>query len=106
MSQVTNIVLSFSWYDAEAGALEDVNAFFGADGRGGFVSCTDPALPWRWYGGTKVLEAEVYVGAFSHLGLEDLVAHLRALDWEEPRAVQLLVKSEEDERFTLINVLD
>ncbi len=107
MSVVTNLVLSLSFEDARgpASKIADVNRFFESPVRG-LTSVDDPSLPRGWYGGSKMLEANLYVGAFNHLDLRRFIVHLRSIKWERAECVQLLVKEQEDERFRLINVED
>ena len=65
MSWVTNTMLHFG--NGGQAALDKVNAFF-TDGPGhgpGFVSVDDPALPRGWYGGSKMLECSVAIGALT-----------------------------------------
>lgn len=97
MSVVTNAILILP--DMVDNALERVNTFF-QDGIG-FVDCDDEKLPRGWYGGTKALEATVCIGAFNHLDLDGLRAHLAAIDWEDyGEQVQLFTRTEEEPRFT------
>ena len=56
----------------------------------------------RWYGGTKMLETPLYVGAFNHLDLEGLIEHMKEVKWEEPENVQLIVKLQEADKFEII----
>lgn len=59
MSHVTNIVLSVDGDDVNL--IDQVNSFI--DRGRGFVSVGDESLPTGWYGGTKALEADLYIGA-------------------------------------------
>jgi hypothetical protein len=102
MSRVTNIVLSV--YGGDVNLMDQVNSFIG-DGKG-FVSVDDEALPKGWYGGTKYLEADLYIGAFNYLDLPAFLEHLRSLPWSEPRSVQLFLRDQDDERFSLINLME
>lgn len=101
MSVVTNIILTFSVLEPER-RLDEVNTFFGE--RNGFVSCDDPSLPIGWYGGSKMLETNVAISSFNHLDLQELVAHLETMEWEERENVQLFVQGEDDERFRVIEL--
>jgi len=85
---------------------KEINAHFEKEGIRGFVSLGDPSLPERWYGGTKYLEAALYIGAFNHLDLEALIAHIRSLDWPGPTSVQLIHKGQEESRFTVLDVVE
>lgn len=55
-------------------------------------------------GGTKVLTDDLYIGAFNHLNLKDLLKHLRSIDWEFPENVQLMVLEHEDDWWRIINL--
>ena len=79
--------------------IDQVNSFFPEDTRG-FVSVEEPT-PKHWYGGTKMLETPLFIGAFNHLVLEDLIVWLKGIKWEEPENVQLIVKEQEDDRFSI-----
>ncbi len=105
MSHVTNLVLSIGVDDRCYGKINQVNQFF-REIEKGLISCDDPSLPRKWYGGTKMLETNLYIGAFNHLDIPALLGHLRSIAWESPSEVQLLIKDQNDERFRLINVME
>lgn len=104
MSVVTNLVLSLGFSDSSAN-IGEVNRFFDNSVRG-LTGVHDPALPHGWYGGTKMLEARLFIGAFNHLDLSRFIKHLCAIQWHEPECVQLFVKEQEDARFWLLNIED
>ena len=107
MSWVTNVFLSIDTLDAdEAAKVREINAHFEAQGISGFVSLDDPSLPQHWYGGTKNLEANIYLGVFNHLDRSALVAHIRSHDWPRPTSVQLIYKDQEDSKFTTLDVVE
>lgn len=54
----------------------------------------------QYAGGGKVFTESVYLGAFNHLDVDGLVELVRSLPWRYPESVQLLVKGEDDIRFT------
>lgn len=107
MSWVTNTILHFG--NARQDALDKVNAFF-TDGPGhgpGFVSVEDAALPRGWYGGSKMLECSVAIGAFNHLDIPALVDHLVALCVAgalDADRTQLLLRDQEEDKFHVINM--
>ena len=101
MSLVTNTILTFSILEYEKDRINDVNKFFE---ESGFVSCDDESLPIGWYGGTKMLETNVAIGAFNYLELEEFIEHLRNIKWEEPQNVQIIVKEQNDEKFRLLDL--
>jgi hypothetical protein len=108
MSRVTNAILHTGCVepDEEKRLLARVNDFF-YDGMGGFVSVEDESLPDDWYiRGGKALECSLAIGAFNYLQLPKLIEHLRRIEWEQPEAVQLIVKEQDDDRFRVINVFE
>ena len=99
MSYVTNIVLSWSILEDDS-KIEEVNTYFKYNQRG-FVSCGDDSLPRGWYGGSKMLETPLFIGAFNYVGLEDLREHLRTITFEYPESVQLIIKDQDDDIFRI-----
>jgi hypothetical protein len=51
-------------------------------------------------GGDKVMESDVYAGAFNYLDRDWLIEAVRSMDWEDPDRVQLLIKGHEENQFT------
>lgn len=106
MSDVTNAILYYG--NARDWILEGVNTFFDKRGQRGFVSVEDPSLPYHWYGGTKMLEADLAIGAFNYLDVEALVEHLCqqcAKHELDPRS-QLILEEQWEDRFRIINIDD
>lgn len=111
MSRVTNLLLHTSSADkfvkGEATPrIQEVNRFFEQSNVKGLVALDDPSLPKRWYGGSKHLEAQLYVGAFNYLNLEAFIKHLRGIQWQVPEWVQLIVKEQDDGLFRIIKPFD
>lgn len=107
MSRVTNVILAHGDLGNPEARTEQINKFFAnEDGSpgGGFVHVEDKGLPNGWYGGTKFLECELLLGAFNYLNLDKLIAHLRTIQWTFPDNVQLIVKGQDDDRFTTIDI--
>jgi len=102
MSRVTNVILHVGLFDREL--VSKVNEFFERDGIKGFVSLEDGSLPQGWYGGTKFLEAAFSAGAFNHLDMHHLLAHIRSIEWSQPESVQLIVVDQEDYKCRLVDV--
>lgn len=106
MSQVTNLILSFSVGEQEELMIKEVNSFLSFGKEINLVSMDfQKNAGYRWYGGTKFLEANLYVGAFNYFDLEGFISHLKKIKWEEPKMVQLILKEEFDERFRIIDLL-
>jgi len=66
----------------------------------------DESLPSGWYGGTKFLETNLFIGAFNFLNKGKLLEHIRTIDFLSPEDVQLIIQEQEDTRFHIINVFD
>lgn len=54
-------------------------------------------------GGSKVLEAEAYAAALNYVVPQYVTEAMRAVSWEEPDNVQLLVNLQEDETWRFID---
>lgn len=52
-------------------------------------------------GGTKVFCRDVFMAAINHLHTEEFLAAWRAIPWEDPYMVQLLIREEGEEKFTV-----
>lgn len=100
MSYVTNVILSYSIIEKDE-KIEEINKFFEKD-TAPFVSVDSPELPHGWYGGTKMLETPLFIGAFNHLRLDQLMHHIAQIEFEEPQSVQLIVKDQEDDVFKIL----
>ena len=53
----------------------------------------------------KVMQANVYGGAYNYFDLDEFAEFLKRQNWRAPHSVQLLVKGEEDVNFSLLSVL-
>lgn len=108
MSDVTNILLSFDICEEEDDPgdvmgetsdytmLTQINAWL-APRYGAFGVDAD------WIaGGTKHLEAPLYIAAFNHFDLDAFCAFLRTLPWLYPQHVQLFVQEENDNCWRLL----
>lgn len=51
--------------------------------------------------GTKAMQCDVFITAINYLNIEGFVEAFRAIPWGMPDCVQLLIKDEHDERFTV-----
>lgn len=112
MSEVTNLILSFSNVEDEKSRIYEVNLFFN-NGRGFQIESADfeegedrfgKKNKKRWYGGSKFLETPLYIGAFNHLDFDGLKDHLRDIEWEQPESVQLIVKGPDSNIFEIIAI--
>jgi len=112
VSEVTNLIITFSVSEDEVSRSSDINSFFN-NGRpfdvvsADYESMRDPHdKAKRWYGGTKKLETPLYIGAINHLDMDALVDYLRMIGWESPELVQLMVKGENDSVFRIVSLKD
>ena len=113
MSVVTNLILTFSRNEDEIQRIKEVN-FFRCDGESINLISADYLRKTNlfgidnrknWYGGTKFLEAPLFIGALNHFNLSDFIDHLNDLDWEDKDRVQLIIKQEGDEKFKIIELI-
>ena len=106
MSKVTNLILTISdLHDDDK--LGQINSFVYDGIQMNLVSAAfddDAVNRTSWYGGTRFLEAEIYIGAFNYFPLKDFINHLKQIKWENPNSVQLIVKEENDEKFRIIEL--
>ena len=109
MSEVTNLILSFSVLEDEISRVKEVNLFQN-NGRGFNLVSADFEREFEykkrsaWYGGSKYLETPLFIGAYNHLDLVGLVNHLKNVNWDEPENVQLIVKEQASEKFRIIEL--
>jgi hypothetical protein len=107
MSQVTNLIITFSTLEDHCLIIESMKQYRTNADNFYIVSVEDEDLPTRWYGGTRVLECNILLGAYNYLDLETFIAFLRNdVKWKAPDLVQLFVKEQEDMKFRLIDLID
>jgi hypothetical protein len=51
--------------------------------------------------GTKAMQCDVFITAINYLDTEAFVEVFRTVPWDMPECVQLLIKNEHDDRFTV-----
>ena len=56
-----------------------------------------------WAGGNKAFQAFAWMGAFNYFHAKAFIEQVRAQEWEYRDSVQVLIKEEEEFRFTLYN---
>ncbi len=106
MSRVTNLILYIPYGEQGLARLAEVNAYFERDKIRPLVWVDDPALPRGWYGGSKMLETPLFLGAFNYLDLRGFIDYLKTLPWECPEKVQLIVREQDDPGFRIIDLGD
>ena len=107
MSVVTNLILTFSISEDEDRCISDVNNYEYQGLKMNLVSVDfdkDIDNGKSWYGGTKFMEAPIFLGAFNRLDIEDFKRYLRKVNWEFPELVQLIVKEQDDEKFRTVEL--
>lgn len=103
MSYVTNVILA-TWIDDG-----------GSDDKHPNVNILNAWLEKRWGKLTqvnqlatnnsgKVMECDIFMGAFNYLDVEGFVAAFRAIPWEMPESAQLLMKTEQEKQFKMFYV--
>ena len=99
MSEVTNVILSFSVSETDveddSDVISRVNEFFVDDGQRFIIPANDD-----WYGGQKVLERPTYVGAFNYFHLQEFIDFIKKMSWKYPEMVQVIVCGQEDDEYT------
>ena len=53
-------------------------------------------------GGHKRLEMCIYLAAFNHIHAEDIYDKVKAIRWEYPESLVMMVCREEDDKFTVM----
>lgn len=101
MSQVTNVILTYTPTDEEpfpSAYLADLNREMGRlKIRGQFTRVDEHA------GGMKAMELEVYLGAFNGLKEDNLVRAIAAVEWSRSDSLQLFIRRHAQDRvFELI----
>lgn len=96
MSHVTDILVLASCLDepgetATDGAIANLNAYLRSD----LVRLDEMA------GGSKAMQATVWAGAYNYLNIEEFLAKVWEQKWELAADVQVLLKDEHDDRWTL-----
>ncbi len=101
MSIVTNLILTTSPGDGgsedEHPNVDKLNAWLcKAHGPAETLKQVD-----QCGGGNRALECDVFVGAVSYLDWAELIAAFKGIPWESSDCVQLMLKGQEDDRFTI-----
>ena len=96
MSWVLNAIVTWDILEDTSKRLEEVNAPLAA--AHGQTFANNGA---EWHGGPKRMEATLFGAAFNHVPPTEVVAAVRSAQWDRPGSVQLFLKDQEDERWTL-----
>lgn len=105
MSVVTNLIIVTGNMEKQKSVIANLSGFETNGGPFIIVSVDDEALPMGWYGGGKMLEVEIFIGAYNHLDLNALLEYMREkIVWVDPEMVQLFVKEDDDFKFRIIDL--
>ena len=103
MSCVCDTILKIGTLESEQERLIEVNSYF--EDQKGFVLLDCDSLPEsakHWYGGSKVFQTTIAIGAFNYLGVEEFKEHLKNnVRWEFPDEMQLIYCNEDDDNFQI-----
>lgn len=99
MSDVTNVLLAYDLIDAGAERLEQINAWLHSRFGQTMLAVSD-----RCVGGSKRLESALYAAAFNHFVEEEFIDFLRGMPWQMRRSVQVIIKKQDDIRFSCVDV--
>lgn len=107
MSEITNLIITTSLSE-NVDYLSKKFKQYSVNGLPfNIVSMESENLPQNWYGGSKMFNANVFIGAFNYLKIDDLIKYLKEhIDWNSPFSVQLFIKEQNDYKFKLIDIFN
>jgi len=105
MSNVTNVILSFSIIEEEYELqdfqhykiMDKINQWLYDSKYGQFSKELT-----EYAGGNKVTETPIYIAAFNHFNIDAFVEFIKTLNWEEPEDVQIFIQTQDEDRFLII----
>jgi hypothetical protein len=103
MSYITDVLLLFPSYgvdDDNGVALDNINSWIKENSTGILKNLNMHA------GGSKSMQACVYGGAFNYLKVDKFIQVVKNQSWENREHVQLLLKNEEEDHFTMHTLLN
>lgn len=107
MSRVTNIIIFTSISEDVEFLKSKFNEFKVGDSGFLLTSVEDDKLPDGWYGGSKKLEAEIFIAAYNYFDIELLIQFMQNhVPWEYPESVQIAYKGQDDSKFKLIDIFN
>lgn len=106
MSKVTNLILTCSVSEKEDFIESEISKFKIKDTPINITSIHDKMLPSSWYGGSKNMECNVFIGAYNYLDLNSFISHLKSIKWEDPEIVQLFVLEDHEDMFKKIDLFE
>ncbi len=104
MSSITNLIIHFSCSEHRDEMINEINQYKIRGHDFDIVSADDPSLPKKWYGGSKMLEAVLLIGAYNYLDIDDLILFLKTIKWQHPEDVQVMYCTQDNFKFTLVDL--
>jgi hypothetical protein len=92
MSYVSNVILLTFIEDQ---GIKDVQLWLSRAGAGSLKQIDG------FSGGTKAVEHEIWAGAYNWLDIPEFIKAVKSASWMYPSDVQLLIKEEGDDLFSL-----
>lgn len=96
MSSVTNIIVTSSIFNDDPQLLESVNEKLKQYGF--FVNVAKYATSY------KVVEAQVWLGAFNYLDLGVFLDAIHAVPWEDPEDLRIFIQRQCDNSFSCLEI--
>ena len=105
MSIVTNVIITCSVSENIPNIIHQLSNFNCCNGRPfNIVSVDDDKLPKGWYGGSKMLEAGILIGAYNMLDIVQFRQALKSVKWVDKDAVLVLINEQMDLGFKLLEI--
>lgn len=102
MSEVTSLIIMTSLGERPDQLRTKFREFITNRLEFDLVSIDDPPLSNKRYGGTKLIGAHIFMGAYNRLNLDDLLKFMREeVSWDAPECVQVLAKRDTDTIFSM-----
>lgn len=95
MSAVANVIVTCALGD---GGVFGLNAYLRSVYGSRLTNCRGME------GGSKALDADIWVGAYNRLDVPDLVTQVRTASWDEPYAVRVFVQEPHENSFHQIQL--
>ena len=100
MSHVTDIILITMIYDGGTCVDDYPNARRFASDCNIWLEKVDDHLP----ASSKAFQADLFIAAINYLDIDNMITRFNAIKWEHPECVQLLLKDEHEDVFTVYKV--
>jgi hypothetical protein len=84
----------------ECQALQNINAWLESDTEKMYGPLTN--LTSYATGNQVGMQANLYGGGFKRFDIDDFLAIVKEQTWHDPSCVQVFIKGEEDQQFTLL----